>query len=312
MQCTQPIDAPNWNILEAHDADEQAHNLRNWQQQFDQFSSGRFYGRIQELALPDVHLFREYTSQALIQQCNVQPDSVWLGFAVRQQNCRINGLEIRPDELMCRPGSHDFELVTPEDFDIYGIVINQQALVRCAEQNQLDINDKTFQPAKRFSDGKKLNHLRHLLFHLIHPEQSGAFQQDILLNAVLELLVQEQTKPTSKPSFQRRKQAVDQVRQFVSEHTLRTVTMTELCDLVHMSRRSLQYSFEDVLGTSPLKYLRNVRLNAVRREIQKGIGDDRTIASLAADFGFWHAAQFSADYKQLFGESPSQTLKTDA
>jgi AraC family ethanolamine operon transcriptional activator len=27
------------------------------------------------------------------------------------------------------------------------------------------------------------------------------------------------------------------------------------------------------------------------------------------EFGFWHAGRFSQDYKALFGESPSETLK---
>jgi AraC family ethanolamine operon transcriptional activator len=39
-----------------------------------------------------------------------------------------------------------------------------------------------------------------------------------------------------------------------------------------------------------------------------GLEEGDTIALLAARYGFWHAGQFSADYKGLFGESPSATL----
>lgn len=84
--------------------------------------------------------------------------------------------------------------------------------------------------------------------------------------------------------------------------------MTDLCELTHVSRRTLQYCFEQVLGLSPLQYLRLMRLNAVRRLLLAGLEEGDTIALLAARYGFWHAGQFSADYKGLFGEPPSATL----
>ena len=39
------------NTSEAFDADLHAHNLTNWQQEYDQLSGGHFYGRIDEIAL---------------------------------------------------------------------------------------------------------------------------------------------------------------------------------------------------------------------------------------------------------------------
>ncbi|WP_408635108.1 helix-turn-helix domain-containing protein [Oleiphilus messinensis] len=33
------------------------------------------------------------------------------------------------------------------------------------------------------------------------------------------------------------------------------------------------------------------------------------MADVAADWGFWHLSQFSKDYRQLFGERPSDTLQ---
>ena len=38
---------------------------------------------------------------------------------------------------MCRPGACDFELVTPDNFDIYGLVIRTDALLRAAEHEQM-------------------------------------------------------------------------------------------------------------------------------------------------------------------------------
>jgi AraC family ethanolamine operon transcriptional activator len=153
--------------------------------------------------------------------------------------------------------------------------------------------------------------LRQQLFHLLASGQTSLMQQEAVLHLVVEVLLQASAEQYSKPSFKRRKAAVETVQHFVKDNPNRAITITELCELVHMSRRSLQYSFEDVLGSSPLQYLKSVRLNAVRRKLQNGANASTSIAAIAAEFGFWHPAQFSADYKHLFGENPSQTLGKD-
>jgi AraC family ethanolamine operon transcriptional activator len=51
-----------------------------------------------------------------------------------------------------------------------------------------------------------------------------------------------------------------------------------------------------------------VRLNGVRRELRHGTAELR-IGDVAARWGFWHQSQFAADYRTLFGELPSQTLR---
>jgi AraC family ethanolamine operon transcriptional activator len=86
--------------------------------------------------------------------------------------------------------------------------------------------------------------------------------------------------------------------------------MLELCSQVGASRRKLTYCFQDVLGTSPMQYLRAVRLNGVRRELRSG--EAAAVQDAAARWGFFHMGQFSTDYKKQFGELPSATLRAAA
>ncbi|GHU15365.1 hypothetical protein AGMMS50225_28560 [Betaproteobacteria bacterium] len=34
-----------------------------------------------------------------------------------------------------------------------------------------------------------------------------------------------------------------------------------------------------------------------------------TVGDIAARWGFWHLSHFAADYKEMFGELPSDTLR---
>jgi AraC family ethanolamine operon transcriptional activator len=86
------------------------------------------------------------------------------------------------------------------------------------------------------------------------------------------------------------------------------VTLTDLCQACGLSRRTLFYSFEQTLGVSPMKYLKVLRLQGVRRALQAANPDHYTVQGLAYNFGFWSMGHFARDYKTLFGESPAQTL----
>ena len=59
---------------------------------------------------------------------------------------------------------------------------------------------------------------------------------------------------------------------------------------------------------SPTAYLRVSALNAVRRQLLHGPHQRDAVSRAATDWGFWHLSRFAAQYRALFGESPSHTL----
>ncbi|MGP8473726.1 helix-turn-helix domain-containing protein [Burkholderia sp. PR2] len=80
----------------------------------------------------------------------------------------------------------------------------------------------------------------------------------------------------------------------------------DLCSRLRVSRRTLQYSFETVIGMSPSNYMRSVRLNIARRSLMTN--PNEKIQGLALDAGFGHLGRFSKYYQEFFGELPSVTI----
>jgi len=78
-----------------------------------------------------------------------------------------------------------------------------------------------------------------------------------------------------------------------------------------VSERTLGYAFKDVTGISPAAYLRAIRLNRVRRGLLHSAPGQTLVKTIACEHGFWHLGQFSHDYRQLFGQSPSETLRAE-
>ncbi|WP_417526556.1 helix-turn-helix domain-containing protein [Marinomonas shanghaiensis] len=299
-------------LSEAHDADLHASNLTNWQQEYDQTSRGSFYGRIVELPFDGLQVFCEHTSQALQQKCVVWPNSVWLGIPLAdQEESRINGLTIHSNNIMCRPGDCDFQLSTPQDYDLYGLVVDRSKLIKMAAIHGVDLNWKELTECGRLGvPDKTLEEVRFVLARLLSLQNNTTpprLQQDIVMMALLEVLKVETPQPAKTQSYYHRKKVVDCARQFLDYHLDEPVTVTQLCEITNVSRRTLQYSFESILGVSPIQYLRISRLNGVRRSLVQA-KNGQAVSDIAAQWGFWHLSQFAKDYKQLFGETPSKTL----
>ncbi len=108
------------------------------------------------------------------------------------------------------------------------------------------------------------------------------------------------------PSLSRRLALVRRAEAFVDEHPDAAPTVAELCRATGACRRTLQASFVDVLGIGPSRYLRALRLNRARADLKR---DAASVSEVAVRWGFWHFGRFASDYREMFGERPSETLE---
>jgi AraC family ethanolamine operon transcriptional activator len=105
-----------------------------------------------------------------------------------------------------------------------------------------------------------------------------------------------------------RRRALDRAIAFLRESDIAAVDVGDLCRAATVAPRTLEYGFGDELGLSPLKFLRLLRLHRARRELAGAQSESATVADIADRLGLFHHGRFAAEYRQLFGEMPSQTL----
>jgi AraC family ethanolamine operon transcriptional activator len=101
---------------------------------------------------------------------------------------------------------------------------------------------------------------------------------------------------------------VRRARDLLSARQDEPPSIGQLCKSLGVSRRWLQFSFNEVLQISPLAYLRAMRLDGARRMLARGSVGTRVKDAVEA-YGFWHLSRFSRDYQKMFGELPSETLR---
>jgi AraC-like DNA-binding protein len=105
--------------------------------------------------------------------------------------------------------------------------------------------------------------------------------------------------------------AVRRAVSFIEAHAGEPITAARIAEAARISARALQSGFRRHLDTTPMAYLRRVRLDRAHRDLQvadPSRGD--TVARIARRWGYAGMSKFSADYRAAFGRPPSHTLRT--
>jgi AraC family ethanolamine operon transcriptional activator len=100
---------------------------------------------------------------------------------------------------------------------------------------------------------------------------------------------------------------VASAEQALAKATDAPIYVGELCEAAGVSERTLRNAFQSLYRVSPIRLLHLRRLHQVRRILRDDVGASVTDAALR--FGFGNLGRFAVEYRQLFGESPSHTLR---
>jgi AraC-like DNA-binding protein len=87
------------------------------------------------------------------------------------------------------------------------------------------------------------------------------------------------------------------------------IALADVATAVHVTPRAVQYMFRRHLDTTPLQYLRRMRLDYAHRDLLTAERSDQTVTQIAARWGFMHTGRFAVLYRQAYGQSPHETLR---
>ncbi|MFJ9369996.1 AraC family transcriptional regulator [Nocardia sp. NPDC101769] len=99
--------------------------------------------------------------------------------------------------------------------------------------------------------------------------------------------------------------------ELIDAHAHEPLTIDDIADAVGVGTRTLQDGFRRYYDTTPMAYLREVRLRRVRTDLLQADPTNATVTDIAIRWGFLHPGRFSVLYRSRYGESPSQTLRLE-
>ena len=141
------------------------------------------------------------------------------------------------------------------------------------------------------------------------PEQAARQLGEELLGAAVRLSIE--TPVPCRPSRGTRVDRgllVRRVEEIFAATSSRPVYVSSLSEALGIPERTLRHVLAEQYGEGPMRLLRSRRLCQVHRALLDApVGAH--VAGIAESFGFRHLGQFAADYRELFGELPSETIR---
>ena len=103
-------------------------------------------------------------------------------------------------------------------------------------------------------------------------------------------------------------QKVARAMRWLRENFAEKTSIDSLAAEVGMSPTTFRQHFRQIVGSSPVQYQKQLRLQQAKELMLSGSVDT---ANAAARVGYVSASQFSREYKRFFGESPGRDVRRE-
>ena len=315
---TLPSSSYRFQRSATQDSEQHAACLSDWDQTYNQLESGSFSGELTEVGFEGLQIFREITNRSVVQQGSPLEDCFVIGIPIAMTGFGLfSGRRFTQHDWITFNSRQGFHLITPNRFDVLAITVPKVDLIHLLSIEGFDVSILSRPVVVEQSD-QSATELKSLLLSLVSPDRFAPailenlqvqrdLKSSILTKAVSAL---SSAQPITEPRrcFRSRSHLVLEIIDWALARNDTPPTILEICLEFNVGRRFLNYAFTDVTGISPLAYLRSMRLNGVRRDLRKA-AQNHTVQDVAARWGFFHLPRFSAEYRKLFGELPSETRR---
>jgi AraC-like DNA-binding protein len=132
--------------------------------------------------------------------------------------------------------------------------------------------------------------------------------EDKINKSIADILLK--NKPIKQKLTNGEEIALD-IRNKVYNHMDGDIRIDKLAREYKVCEQTIQNSFKSLYGFTPKKFLNILKLNLVHKDLKESYSSNTTVSNIAYKWGFMHLGRLSQNYKELFNENPSDTLKKE-
>jgi AraC family ethanolamine operon transcriptional activator len=222
----------------------------------------------------------------------------------------LNGLEARGPALLLVKGSATCEIVEPQTNLV--ALVNFDTIDDRGWPGEIDRAQVIATEPGKFDAFRTT--LRDALYLASHSpdtlRQAGMIEgiEESILQAVDLAMAAASLAPEARRlSLGHYLSLVRKFDEFVAVNAGKTLYSADVARQLGVSVRTLHNAVVAIRGMSMHRYMRLRRLWSVRQQLLRG-EPSQSIKAVALMNGFWHMGEFTALYRELFGEGPQQTL----
>jgi AraC family ethanolamine operon transcriptional activator len=142
------------------------------------------------------------------------------------------------------------------------------------------------------------------------PAASNCAEEDVIaaVAQTIEATSPPQDRHIGRPQLSRNR-VIARTLELIDAKQGQPLFIEDLCQATGVSERTLRNVFHEYFGVGPMRLLKVRQLMEIRRALLASEPSEDTVARIAARFGVWDFSLFARNYKNLFGESPSESLR---
>jgi AraC family transcriptional regulator, ethanolamine operon transcriptional activator len=233
---------------------------------------------------------------------------------------RIDGRFLEQDSFLLIKEGQPFTLSTSEATQWAAILVptdheflNPEFMT--PQMSRLFYNKTT---ARVDATAEHLNRIRFLVARLSAVAHSIALdattvrcaEEEIIVavSRALEASSKAPTRQIGRPSFSRAR-IIARILALLQASTGEPLFTGDLCRATGVAERTLRNIFHEYFGVGPMRLLKVRQLREIHAALLVADPAHETVTRIAARFGVWDFSLFARNYKVLFGQSPSSTLR---
>jgi AraC-like DNA-binding protein len=301
-----------------NDIDELSGRMADWDNDWRQLDAGRADNRIEVLAGQNIVVQQVRLSHSIHQQGATPSQLMTFGFPYHPSQMAWNGKVFPCPAMFDFNNKNGYDAVSGRAFFGVTVSLSRGKFARIAEQLKLPATELYGDDLPRDLSDKNcdLAKFRQYLLALCQrlPNARTAKDQQFVLTELEEVLPVRLLTALAPPkveicdqSLKGRQKGMRRAIEFIEQKCQDNPRILDLCVATDLSWRSLDRAFCEHFGIGPKRYLLNLRLTQVRRQL-KSAPPDTKVVDIANDWGFWHIGDFAREYRNMFGELPSESL----
>ncbi len=121
-----------------------------------------------------------------------------------------------------------------------------------------------------------------------------------ILCELLTLIAQELVEWKSSPA---KEQMARKIQEYILQNFTKNLTIEELSELVGLTSNYVTVLFKEVIGSTPIQYLHQTRINTAVNLLEN---TEMTVGDIAEYLGYCDQAYFSRTFKKWMGVAPTK------
>lgn len=284
---------------------------KQWGIEQSQIQRGVFLGRMYAVNTPRIQIYHSYHSHGIMVRGEFPDNCILIGYAHSDSIIRQHNEIMKHNKITILTKGDEIDYFASEENSVFTLAIESELFYQ-AFSDYFGQPFELYKAKKHFQIHEKkisqfLFSLTSWMNQLVTQYTTKAYKniETEILGSIFEALDIE-----LKYDMPSNYKASD-IREILDNSIYDEFkSISDIALEVNLSERHMLRLFKDTFGISPKTYLQKLRLNAVRKEFLSSEKKERySISDIAFKYNFFHMGHFSAEYKKMFGELPSSTIK---